>query len=173
MDTPTTRSSRLQALRDRWFTEKVSAQLNPLLDEPTFAQPANCNELMIHPRLTAAFSSLGDDPAVVGITQDQADERDRVDNAARFGVENPAAVLASLGGQFDLAAGGSVDDPNHFKKAYVVLDRLKSINQALASADESHANDARAIEQAQQVIRDLTSELGISLPITQGRQPSR
>ena len=184
MDQSTPRTARLQAIRDKWFSEPLNAQFPALTDDTTTLQPpANCQELVASTRVTSAFSSLHHDPDMAGMSRDEALAHDRGANLQRFRVEDPAALLAELTRQFDRAPSGQVE-PEVLKASYVLLDEMRTsslelVNQfggdapAGGKADdamkrlmrESYLADADAIGQAQRTVHELAGELGISLPM--------
>src|SRR5436309_12035764 len=94
------RSARLQAIRDRWFTEPLKVQFPPLGGDAGHLPPASCDAYVQSPRLAAAFSTLHDAHAAAGMTHDQALAHDRELNTRRFGVEDPRALMQELSRQF-------------------------------------------------------------------------
>jgi hypothetical protein len=183
---------RLQAIRDRWFSEPLKAHFPPLIDDPfSHALPANCHELISGTRLSSAFSSLHESPAVTGKNCTDALAHDRDMNYRRFRVEYPAALMLELSHQFDCAPGGQVDLET-LKKGYVLLDDLRCSSlelvdefridppaEAMANdrmkrlMRESYLADAAALGQAQGMVHELAGELGISLPLSRGTQRRR
>jgi hypothetical protein len=138
--------------------------------------------------VTSAFSNLQANPDLAGMSADEALADDRSTNYQRFGTEDPAALLQELSRQFDRAPGGQVD-PESLRKAYTLLDELRSssvelIDQFRAVPDsestadepmkrlmrESHLADAEALAQVQGMVHELAGELGISLPLKRGIQ---
>jgi hypothetical protein len=172
MDGTTTKAARLQALRDRWMTEPLGVDFPELDGLPA---PSTCNELVRSERITSAFSSLADAPEVAGLTPDAALQADRSANTTRYGIEDPKALLADLSTQFDAAPAAPVD-PEVIKKAFVLLQELRTDSTRLAASLDpdttaTHLAEASAIGKAQQVVSDLAAELGISLPINRGVNP--
>ena len=178
MADPAPRAARLQAIKNRWFSDPLSTDLPPLSDETIQVQPKNCDEFVRSTRLAAAFSALHEAPEAVGMTPEQALVHDRQVNAQRFGVEDPRSLLEELSRQFDSAPTGRVN-PEILKKGYVLLDKVRasSLHLAAQCTDQSEATgflhasylaDAQALSQAQGLIVQLTSELGISLPLRRG-----
>ncbi len=187
MDQSTPRDSRLQVIRDRWFSEPLKAKFPALTDDPsTHQRPTTCHELITGSRVTSAFSSLHKDPDVAGMTYDDALAHDRDANLQRFRVEDSAALLESLSRQFDRAPGGQLDAQT-LKRGYVLLNELRTSSLELvdqfrtdlasdATADtpmkrlmrESYLADAEALGQAQGMVHELAGELGISLPVNRG-----
>jgi hypothetical protein len=189
MDSTAPRTARLQAIRDRWFTEPLKTQFPPLADEALGPPPATCNELVQHVRLTSAFSSLAESHDTAGVSRDEAVAHDRAVNFQHFGVEEPKAVMQELSRQFDRGPAGQVD-PETIKKGFVVLDTIRADSAELAaptppagqaSGDQgsavkpeaalvrtAHLADAEAAAQAQGLVAELAAELGISLPVSQG-----
>jgi hypothetical protein len=190
MTNPAPRTARLQEIRDRWFSEPLTAQFPPLGGE-TAQPPSTCDEFVRSDRLAAAFSSLHEAPEAAGMTAEQALAHDRQLNTERFGVDDPRMLLQELGRQFDRALTGQVD-PDVLKKAFVVLDTLRADSLELAAAasppaaaeagqtnganaapsilQASYSADAVALGQAQSRVAELATELGISLPLSQGVQ---
>lgn len=172
MDNTAPRMARLQAIRDRWFTEPLATTFPSLGAEALLPDPTTCDELVRSARLSSAFSSLHDAPDAAGMTADAALAHDRATNAQRFGVEDPKTVMQELSRQFDRAPSGQVD-PEVLKKSFVVLDVIREgsselAEQAPAPVQAAHRADAEAVAQAQQHVAALASELGISLPVNRG-----
>ena len=167
------RAARLQALRDRWFTEALGIQF-PDIGLPA---PTTCDELVRGERIASAFSVLADAPEAAGMTQDAALAADRDANSSRFGIEDPRALLAELSRQIDKAPSELVD-PETFKNASVLLRELKADSEALAGSPDpdvaaNHLAEATAIGKAATVVGDLASELGISLPVNREARRKR
>ncbi len=189
VDQSTPRVARLQAIRDRWFSESLRARFPALTDDPSTHQlPTTCHEFVTGTRVNSAFSSLHENPEMTGMSHDEALAHDRSTNFQRFGAEDPASLLQELSRQLDRAPGGQVD-PESLKKGYTLLDELRSSSLELVdqfrsdptagvAADdpmkrmmrESYLADADALAQAQGIIHELAGELGISLPLNRGFQ---
>ena len=187
MDQSAPRAARLQAIRDRWFSELLKARFPRLIDDPSSHQPpTTCHDLVTGSRITSAFSDLRENPDVAGMSHDEALAHDRSANFQRFGTEDPVSLLQELSHQFDHAPGGRVD-PDSLKNGYTLLDELRSSSFELVdqfrsaltlgvTADdsmkrlmrESYLADADALAQAQGLVHELAGELGISLPLSRG-----
>lgn len=149
---PTTRTARLQLIKDRWLTEPLSVEFPPLGVE--MSNPTTCAEFVASERLTTV---------------------DRAANLEHFGVEDPKAVMAALGRQIETVATGQVN-PKALKDAAVLLDVFKEDSEKLAEAfapnaarpdntlHASYSADAKAAEKCLSILTALTNELGISLP---------
>ena len=110
MDQSVLAAARLQAIRDRWFSELLKARFPRLTDNPSSHQPpATCHELISGTRVTSAFSSLHENPDLAGMSHDEALAHDRRREPPCFGTEDPANLLQELSRHFDRAAGGQVD----------------------------------------------------------------
>jgi hypothetical protein len=175
MDNTVPRAARLQAISERWFKESLGIDF-PVLTEADSA-PKTRAEFVNSDRISAAFSTLHDNPELAGMAPAAALAQDRELNAERFGVEDPRAALAELSRQFVLAPTGQVS-PDAVKKSYMILEVLRNDSTALAAeagqGEESakvraaHMADAEAARMSQALVAELASELGISLPVNRG-----
>ncbi|HEY7427687.1 MAG TPA: hypothetical protein VH682_25885 [Gemmataceae bacterium] len=176
------RKARLQAIRDRWFSEPLKAKLMPLTDSDR-TLPATCDEFVRSSRLLAAFSTLHHAPDAAGMSREDALEHDRELNSERYGIENPPALLQDLSRQFDRAPTGQID-PDVLKKAFVLLETLRHNSAELAvqtvGKDEAsqavhaaHQADADALTQASGMVQELAGEVGIALPLNRSSRRDR
>lgn len=181
MDSTTPRKARLQAIRDRWFTEPLPPEFPPLPGASS-PPPTTCHELVTGTRLLPAFSTLHHDPGAAGIAMDEAVAADREQNLDHYGVEDPPALLRDLSRQFDQAPAGQIS-PDVIKRAAVVLDTLRHDSEEMAASavgtDEasrvlqaSHQADAQAVAHAQDLVSELAREVGVSLPLRRGNRRS-
>jgi hypothetical protein len=167
------RSARLQQLYDRWLKEPLGVTF-PALGVETASEPENCDQFSKSWRLTSAFAILNpDDP-------DTTD--DRAVNKNHFGVEDPAAVMAELTAQFEIAATNGHVKPQVLKDAAVILgvycdDRkelAKHHSPGQSSSDElqyaSNVAEGQAAAKAQALVAELSTEVGVPLPIGKGRR---
>ena len=132
MDSTTPRKERLQAIRDRWFTEPLPAEFPPLPGASS-AVPTTCQELVTGTRLLPAFSTLHHDPGAAGMDVDDAVATDREQNLDHYGVEDPPAILRDLNRQFDQAPAEQIS-PDVLKRAAVVLDTLRHDSEEMAAS---------------------------------------
>lgn len=152
------RATRLQTIKDRWFTEPLAISFPSLGVDMT--NPRTCAEFVTSPRIIT-----GDDAA----------------NLEHFGVADPKAVLASLSAQFEAITSGQAD-PKILKDTAVVLDVFKADSYDLAAhfapdtnhrddtLNASYSADAKAAERCQAILTALATELGISLPTKDTRR---
>lgn len=171
MDSTSPRAARLQQLHHRWFSEPLGYNF-PDIGLPT---PTTCDDLVRGPMVASSFSALADAPEAVGMTPQAAAEVDRQANAARYGVEDPRALMTELSAELaNLPAG--LAKPEVIKKAFVVLDEVHADSAALAAAEtgdlqQVHQAEAAALAKAKAVVSDAAAELGISLPLNRGVRP--
>lgn len=163
---------RLEAIRDKWFSEPLQAKFPPLTDSDSSA-PTTCHDFVCSNRLMAAFSTLHLTADATGMPKQKALEHDRKLNVERYGVDDPPALLQSLSRQFDQAPSGKIDR-NVLKSGLVLLDSLRGNSAALAAQlpgdDEiagavraAHLADAQALTEAQTLVHQLAAEMGVAL----------
>lgn len=158
MDSTSIKQERLQAIRNSWFNEPLGIEFPDL---GYLSRPTSCAELVISDRITSSFSGT-DDPIADGLA-----------NSARYGVENPGALMIELNKEISSSATGRVD-PSTIKKSYFILNELRRDYIALASdlstseVAAAHRADEQASLKAIKIIAALAQELGISLPVHRG-----
>lgn len=143
------RTQRLQALKDRWLTESVGVQFPSLGVE--ISEPTTPSQFVASHRILAAEEAT---------------------NLEHFGIADPKAVLASLTAQFEAAPQV---DPKVLKDAATVLEVFKADSERLvahfapdtkhhdATLHASYAADINAAAKCQELVASLAAELGISL----------
>ena len=94
MDSTAPKAVRVQAIRDRWFTESLGINFPQLAEGDMPA--ATCDQFIRSNRMNAAFSLLHEAPETAGMSADQALAHDRALNLEHFGVENPKDMMVQL-----------------------------------------------------------------------------
>lgn len=145
------REEKLKRIRKRWFDD-------PLRIAFPFSSDFGLGSVTCAEFVESARFPSGDDWAM---------------NLNRYGFGDPHAVMLSLRGVLDSAAAEKIN-PTRIRDAAVVLDVFKKEREALMNAGANDLDErlfgelnaeASAASNCLDVLSDLATQLGISLPV--------